>query len=41
LDIVFPSPTLARNILGSNETLTFFLTEASLFRLARAALSPD
>src|SRR5258707_11459710 len=37
----FPSPTLARNSLGSNEALTFFLTKAPLFLLARAALSPD
>jgi hypothetical protein len=41
LDIVFPSPTLARNSLGSNEALTLFLTKAPLFLLARAALSPD
>jgi hypothetical protein len=31
LDIVFPSPTLARNILGSNEAVTLFLTTTSLF----------
>src|SRR5205807_10471670 len=41
LDIVFPSPTLARNSLGSKEALTLFLTKAPLFLLARAALSPD
>src|SRR5947208_7562975 len=41
LDIVFPSPTLARNSLGSNEALTLFLTKAPLFLLATAALSPD
>jgi putative tryptophan/tyrosine transport system substrate-binding protein len=28
LDIVFPSPTLARNVLGSNEALTLFLCRA-------------
>ena len=39
-DIVLPSPTLARNILGSNEALTLFLTKASPFS-RRAALSPD
>src|SRR5258706_11422436 len=37
----FPSPTLARNFLGSNEALFLFLTKAPLFLLARAALSPD
>jgi hypothetical protein len=36
-DTVFPSPTLARNFLGSNEALIFFLMEASLF-LARKGL---
>ena len=39
-DIVLPSPTLARNILGSNEALTLFLTKASPFS-RRADLSPE
>jgi hypothetical protein len=42
LDIVFPSPKLARNILGSNEALTLFLTKAPfIFFSQGAALSPD
>jgi hypothetical protein len=36
--IVFPSPTLARNTLGSNDALTLFLTQAPFF--FRAALHP-
>jgi len=32
---------LARNILGSNEALTLFLTKAPFFVLTRAALSPE
>jgi hypothetical protein len=40
-DTVFPSPTLARNILGSNEALPLFLTATPLFFLSKSSLSLD
>jgi hypothetical protein len=41
LDIVFPSPTLARNSLGSNEALTLFLTNAPFFFFTGTAPDED
>jgi hypothetical protein len=41
LDIIFPSPTLARKILGSNEALPLFLTTTPLFFPNKNSLSPD